>query len=62
MCINRCTPWLSGKTCLSGDRGGNEIQMQGGGNLHGLWDDRLAAIQREGFVAVKMRQEENDTN
>jgi len=35
----------------NGDRGGNDIQMQGGGNLHGFWDDRVGSSTSDNFIA-----------
>ena len=35
----------------NGDRGGNDIQMLGGGNLHAFWDDRMGTITSNNFIA-----------
>jgi hypothetical protein len=34
-----------------GDRGGNDIQMKGGGNLHTYWDSRVGGSISDAFIA-----------
>jgi hypothetical protein len=34
-----------------GDRGGNDIQMKGGGNLHTFWDGRVGTSVSDNFIA-----------
>src|SRR5688572_13104242 len=35
----------------SGDHGGNDIQMQGGGTLHVFWDDRIGTVASDNVIA-----------
>jgi len=40
---------------LRGDRGGNEVPLAGGGNLHALWDGALGAERRFSYLETAAR-------